>query len=94
MRHGVHAKATGFIGRRAGSGRRSKQTADVKAIMEEAMRADDETTAVRLRAILISKGYSLSLSTLLRCRKSLGCTFRGSAYCQMIREANKAKRLE
>ena len=62
--------------------------------MEEAMRADDETTAIQLRAILIAKGYSLSLSTLLRCRKSLGWTFRGSAYCQMIREANKAKRLE
>ena len=58
------------------------------------MRADDETTAVQLRAILIAKGYSLSLSTLLRCRKSLGWTFRGSAYCQMIREANKAKHLE
>ena len=68
--------------------------ADIKAIVEEAMRADDETTAVRLRAMLIAKGYSLSLSTLLRCRKSLGWTFRGSAYCQMIREANKAKRLE
>ena len=62
--------------------------------MEEAMRVDDETTAVQLRAILIAKGYSLSLSILLRCRKSLGWTFRGSAYCQMIREANKAKRLE
>ena len=41
-RHGVHTKATGSIGRRAGSGRRSKQTADVKAIVEEAMRADDD----------------------------------------------------
>lgn len=29
-----------------------------------------------------------------RCRTSLGWTFRGSAYCQMIREANKVKRLE
>ena len=58
------------------------------------MRADDETTAVQLRAKLIAKGYSLTLSTLLRCIKSLGWMFRGSAYCQMIREANKAKRLE
>ena len=30
-------------------------------------------------------------STILRCRKQ---PFRGSAYCQFIREANKAKRLE
>ena len=50
------------------------------------MRADDETTAVRLRAILIAKGYSHSLSTVLMCRKVLGWTFRGSAYCQMIRQ--------
>ena len=75
-------------------GRQSKQTADVKVIVKEAMRADDETTAVRLHAILIAKGYSLLLSTLLRCRKLLVWTFRGSAYCQMIREANKTKRLE
>ena len=31
---------------------------------------------------------------LLRCREQLGWTFRGSAYCQLIREANKQKRLE
>ena len=33
-------------------------------------------------------------ATILRCRKQLGWTFRGSAYCQLIRKANKAKRLE
>ena len=46
----LRVKATGSIDRRAGSGRRSKQTAAVKAIVEEAMRADDETTAIQLRA--------------------------------------------
>ena len=29
-----------------------------------------------------------------RCRTSLGWTFRGSAYCQMIREANKINKLQ
>ena len=57
------------------------------------MRADDETTAHQLRALLQSKGYPLSLRTILRCRTSLGWTFRGSSYCQLIREANKEKRL-
>ena len=33
-------------------------------------------------------------TTVFRCRTSLGWTFRGSAYCQMIRETNKVKRLE
>ena len=57
------------------------------------MRADDETTAYQLHRLLNEKGYSISLRTILRCRTALGWTFRGSAYCQLIREANKAKRL-
>ena len=58
------------------------------------MRKDDETTAVQLAAILSSKGHALSLSTILRGRQSLGWAFRGSAYCQMIRHANKIKCVE
>ena len=58
------------------------------------MRADDEATAVQLCVLLRSKGYSISLSTILHSRKSLGWTFRGSAYCQLIREVNKAMRLD
>ena len=85
---------TGTIRRRPGSGRPTKITAEIKAIVEEQMRADDETTAVQLHALLKSKGYDISLRTILRCRTSLGWTFRGSAYCQLIREANKVKRLE
>lgn len=57
------------------------------------MQLDDETTAVQLREILKKKGYTLSLSTILRCRKRLGWSFRGSSYCQMIRDENKVKRL-
>ena len=38
-------------------------------------------------------GYNISLHTVLRARTLLGWVFRGSAYCQTIREANKAKRL-
>ena len=58
------------------------------------MRKDDETTAVQLRALLLDKGYQLSLRTILRCRVSLGWTFRGSSYCQLIRDVNKVKRFE
>ena len=80
--------------RRPGSGRPSKQTEHVRKTIESAMRADDETTVKQLHEQLISQGASLSKSTVLRCRKSLGWTVRGSAYCQMIREVNKVKRLE
>ena len=57
------------------------------------MQHDDETTAMQLHRLLTDHGYSISLRTILRCRTSLGWTFRGSAYCQMIRDVNKEKRL-
>ena len=84
---------TGTISRRLGSGRPTKVTREVKEIVEQQMRQDDETTATQLHELLVSKGYSISLRTILRCRTALGWTFRGSAYCQLIRDANKAKRL-
>ena len=61
---------------------------------ETTMRTNDESMAIQLHAILLSEGYSLSLSMILRCRKTPGRTFRGSEYCQMVREANKAKCLK
>ena len=86
-------EATGSIRRQVGSGRPSKVTAEIKEIVERQMRTDDETTAYQLHRLLTDKGYTISLRTILHCRTALGWTFRGSAYCQLIREANKAKRL-
>ena len=85
---------TGSLERQPGSGRPSKITPKILQIVEEQMRRDDETTVVQLLKILRDKGHPLSESTILRSRLSLGWTFRGSAYCQMIRDANKTKRLE
>ena len=85
---------TGSLARAKGSGRPAKVTPAARAIVEAQMRSDDETTAVQLHTILREKGYCFSLSTILRSRLSLGWTFRGSSYCQMIREPNKIKRLE
>ena len=65
----------GSIGRRPGSGSNSKGTREILEVMEAQMRHNDETTALQLHAILNSKGYPLSLST-IRCRKSLGWTIR------------------
>ena len=65
----------------------------MKELIDRAMDRDDETTAVQLKKMLEEHGYRISLSTILRCRKSLGWTFRGSAYCQLIRQHNKEKRL-
>ena len=60
----------------------------------ELMEKDDETTAYQLHHMLIENGIQISFRAILRCRSSLGWTFRGSAYCQLIHEQNKAKRLE
>ena len=57
------------------------------------MHIDDETTAHQLHRLLQSRGYKISLCTVL-CTGSLGWTFRGSAYCQLIRDVNKQKRWE
>ena len=86
-------KSSGSIARRPGGGRPSKFTEDVKRLVEERMQADDETTAMQLHQLLTASGYELSKATVLRCRSALGWTFRGSSYCQLIREANKEKRL-
>ena len=85
---------TGSAARRPGSGRISKLTPEVLAIVEGQMQMDDETTAVQLMALLAARNHPLSLSTILCCRRKLGWTFRGSAYCQLIRAANKIKRLQ
>ena len=90
----VRVERTGSMARRPGSGRPRKRTEEVKDIVERTMRADDETTAKELKVKLANEGYTLSKMTILRCRSELGWTYRGSSYCQMIREANKAKRLE
>jgi len=63
-------------------------------IVERQMRLDDETTASQLYVLLSSLGHHLNLRMILRCRTSLGWTFCGSAYCQLIRQLNKQKRLD
>ena len=81
------------IHRKPGSGRLSSITAVIKALVEQQMQTDDKTTAYQLHKLLTSLGYKVSVRTVLRCRKALGWTFRGSAYCQLIRDVNKVKRL-
>ena len=87
-------KETRSIERRPGSGRPTKMTAPVRALVERQMRDDDETTAVQLHVHLASNGYRMTLKTVLRCCSLLGWTFRGSAYCQLICQENKGKHLQ
>lgn len=85
---------TRSIARQEGSGRPTKITPDVRLLVEQQMLTDDETTAYQLHQMLTRKGIQISIATILRARKELGWTYRGSAYCQLIRNANKLKRVE
>ena len=87
-------RQTGTIRVLPGAGRPSIITPEMKAIVDEQMEKDDETTATQLHVLLREKGFQLSLRTVLRCRRELGWTFRGSKYCQLVREVNRVKRLE
>ena len=85
---------TGSMFRKDGSGRPSKITDRVQQLVERRMREDDETPAVQLHTQLTACGISISLSTILCSRFSLGWTYRGSKYCQLIRSQNKLKRFQ
>ena len=63
---------TGLIARTPGSGRPSRITAEIKALVEAKMQEDDETTALQLHVLLVSRGYQISKKTILLCRTALG----------------------
>lgn len=89
-----HYAERGTIERKQGSGFPSKITPRIQQIIETTMRQDDEATATQIQAILASYGVYISLTTIIRKRKQMGWIYRGSAYCQLIRDVNKVKRLE
>ena len=82
-------KEIGTIARHPSCGRPTKLTLEVLQIVEAQMQRDDETTAVQLQKILVDSGHPLGLQTILNSCEKLGWTFRGSAYCQLIRNVNK-----
>ena len=79
-------KTHGTITHLPGSGQPFRLTSEVLKIIEDQMKADDETTAMQLLKIIEDQGHKVSRTTIIRARKTLGWTFHGSRYCQMIRE--------
>ena len=76
---------TNSISRASGSGRLNKLTEDV-------LRLIDLEMMKQLRTFFLQHGLEISIRTILRGRKQLGCSHCGSAYCQLLREPNKVKR--
>lgn len=87
-------QAYNTIARKPGSGLPPKLSPALQQLIDEAMQRDDETTATQLQALLASRNIYVSLATIVRNRADLGWTYRGSAYCQLIRQQNKDKRLD
>ena len=78
------------------SGRKTKLTERALQCIENCMRKDDETTGKELVQAVTQMVPSVTISTTtaLKGRRLLGWTRRGTAYCQLIRVPNRAKRLE
>ncbi len=65
------------------------------AVIEDCMQNDDECTGKELTVKVHEEtGANLSLRSIYRGRKDLGWSYRGAAYCQLIRDVNKQKRLQ
>ncbi|RMX61442.1 hypothetical protein pdam_00023491 [Pocillopora damicornis] len=58
------------------------------------MRRDEKPTSNKIKKKLERHGICVSASTVRRARKQQGWTLQWTAYCQLICDANKVKRLE
>ena len=87
-------KLTGSIENCARSGQPRKLNEAARTFIEEQMQANDEMTSCQIQKKLQKRGFTVHASTVCRSREEQGWTLQNTRYCQMIREANKAKRLE
>ena len=87
-------KLTGSTNNLPRSGRPRKINPEAQAFIEEQMRRNDETTSREIQKKLAKHGLIVHASTIRRSRKEQGWTLQQTRYCQLIREANKVKRLE
>lgn len=76
------------------SGRPTKLSVEAKSFIEDQMRKNDEATSRQIQKKLAKRGIMVHPSTVRRSRNKQGWTLQRTAYCQLIRDANKAKRLE
>ena len=85
---------TGSVKNLPRSGRPQKLSIEAKAFIDQQMRNNDETTSAQIKKKLAKHGVAVSSSTVRRSRKQQGWTLQRTRYCQLIRDANKIKRLE
>ena len=76
------------------SGRPRKLSVEARAFVDQQMHKDDEMMSAKIQKKLAKRGISVSSSTVRSSRKQQGWTLQRTAYCQLIRDANKVKQLE
>ena len=86
-------KHTGSTENLARSGRPRKLNEAAKAFIESQMRKNDETTSHQIQRRLARRGVMVHACTVRRSRQQQGWTLQKTRYCQLIRDANKIKRL-
>ncbi|KAJ8030040.1 Transposable element Tcb1 transposase [Holothuria leucospilota] len=97
--NGIHGiilryEETGTVADRLHPGRPSQCPPIVDEIIENRLRNNDELTAADLqREITKETGKKISISTIKEHRQKLGWVCTGTRYCQLVRQANKKKRL-
>ena len=85
---------TGSVANLPRSGRPRKLSVEARAFIDQQMRKNDEMMSAKIQKKLAKRGIFVSSSTVQRSRKQQGWTLQRTAYCQLIRDANKVKRLE
>ena len=87
---------TGTVADLPRAARPRKLSTEQYRFLDEAMTENDELTARKLRAMLEARWPEtvVSLPTIKRARKDLGWVATRPKYSQLVREANKEKRLE
>ena len=85
---------TGSVANLPRSGRPRKLSVEARAFIDQQMPENDEMTSAKIQKKLAKRGICVSSSTVRRSRKQQGWTLQRTAYCQLIRDANKVKRLE
>lgn len=83
-----------MISHLAGSGRTFKLICKMLDSIDEWMKQDDETTVTQLVKMLGECGFSILKCTVKRARMTLGWTFHGSQFCQLIRNTNREMRMQ
>ena len=86
-------RLTGSVASLPRSGRPTKLSVEANAFIDQQMRSNDEMTSAQIQK-LAKRGVAVSSSTVRRSRKQQGWTLQRTAYCQLIRDTNKVKRLD